>query len=54
MERCLALQVHTSHVMPILMDDNILCRLAKFVYSRTYNPFKLAEHYAIVPMLYCR
>ena len=52
MEQCLAIQVHTRHVMPLLMDENIFYRLAKFKYSRTYNPFKLAEHYATLPMLY--
>ena len=34
------------------MDENIFYRLAKFIYSRTYNPFKLSEHYATLPMLY--
>ena len=52
MEQCLAMQVHTRHVMPLRMDENTFYKLAKFQYSRTYNPFKLAEHYAIVPMLY--
>ena len=52
MEQCLAIQVHTRHVMPLLMDENIFYRLAKFIYSRTYNPFKLSEHYATLPMLY--
>ena len=41
-----------EHVMPLLMDENIFYRLAKFMYSRTYNPFKLSEHDATVPMLY--
>ena len=52
MEQCLAIEVHTRHVMPLLMDDNIFYRVAKFVCNRTYNPFKLAEHYATLPMLY--
>ena len=52
MEQCLAIQVHTRHVMPLLMDENIFYRLAKFIYSGTYNPFKLSEHYATLPMLY--
>ena len=39
MEQCLAIQVHTRHIMPLLMDENIFYRLAKFIYSRTYNPF---------------
>ena len=52
MEQCLAIQLHTRHVMPLWMDENIFCRLAKFMYNRTYNPFKLAEHYATLPMLY--
>ena len=51
-QQCLAIQVHTRQVMPLLMDENIFYRLAKFMYSRTYNPFKLAEHYATLPMLY--
>ena len=38
MEQCLAIQVLTRHVMPLLMDENIFYRLAKFIYSRTYNP----------------
>ena len=38
--------------MPLVMDENIFYRLAKFMYNRTYNPFKLAEHYATLPMLY--
>ena len=52
MEQCLAIQVHTRHVMPLLMDENIFYRLAKFIQSRTYNPFKLSEHYATLPMRY--
>ena len=52
MEQCLAIQVHTCHVMPLLMDENIFYRLAKFMYSRTYSPFKLAEHSATLPILY--
>ena len=52
MEQCLAIQVHTRHVMPLLMDENIFYRLAKFIYSRTYNPFDLSEHYATHPMRY--
>ena len=52
MEQCLAIQVHTRHGMPLLMDENIFYTLAKFMYSRTYNPLKLAEHYATLPMLY--
>ena len=52
MEQCLATQVPTRHVLPVLMDENIFYRLAKFMYSRTYIPFKLAEHYATLPMLY--
>ena len=51
-EQCLAIQVHKRHVMPLLMDENIFYRLAKFMYSRTYNPFKLSEHYPTLPMLY--
>ena len=49
MEQCLAIQAHTRHAMPLLMDGNIF---AKFMYSRTYNPFKLAENYATLRMLY--
>ena len=52
MEQCLAIQVHTRDVMPLLMDENIFYRLAKSIYSRTYNPFKLSEHYATLPMPY--
>ena len=52
MESCLAIQVHTRHVMPLLMDENVFYRLASFTYTRTYNPFKLAEHYATLLMLY--
>ena len=52
MEQCLAVHVHTRHVMPLPMDENIFYRLAKFMYSRTYNPFKSLEHYATLPMLY--
>ena len=52
MEQCLAIQVHTRHVMPLLMDDNTFYRFAKFMYSRTYNLLELAEHYATLPMLY--
>ena len=52
LEQCLAIQVHKRYVMPLLMDENIFYRLATFMYSRTYNPFKLAEQYATLPMLY--
>ena len=52
MEQCLAIQVHTRHVMPLLMDENIFYNFAKFTYSHTYNPFKLSEQYATLPMLY--
>ena len=52
MERCMAMQVHTCRVMPLLVDENILYKLAKFLYTRTYNLFKVFEHYATVPMLY--
>ena len=48
------MQVHTHQVMTLLMDANIFHRLAKFLYNRTYTSFKLAEHYATVPMLYGR
>ena len=45
-------EVRWSNRLTLLMDEKIFHRLAKFMYSRTYNPFKLAEHYATVPMLY--
>ena len=56
MEQCLAIHVQTPHVMPLLMDQKIFYRLARFIYSRTYNPFNLSEHYATLPLLYgcCR
>ena len=34
------------------MDENIFYRRANFIRSRTYNPFKLSEPYATLPMLY--
>ena len=52
MEPCLGMHVHTRHVIPLLMDENILHRIAKFIYSRTYNPFELAQHWAAIRMLY--
>ena len=52
MEHCLAVQVHTRHVMHLALHENVICTLAKFLYSWTCNPFKLAQHYATVPMLY--
>ena len=36
----------------VSVDKAIFYRLAKFMYSRTYNPFKLSQHYATLPMLY--
>ena len=52
MEWCQAMQVHTRQVLPLLMHENVFYKLAKFMYSRTYNQFKLAEHCATAPMLY--
>ena len=37
MGQCLVMQIHTCHVMPLMMDENIFYRLANLVYSRIYS-----------------
>ena len=46
------MQVHTCHVMPLLMDETMCFGLAEFMHFWSCNPFKLAEHHATFPMPY--
>ena len=46
------LQQHTGKVVPLLVDENIHCRMTKWMYAAGYGDIAVREHMDQIPLVY--